>query len=107
MGTTDENGVASLTFDEAGRYTLSAVRKSSWYDSKNNPAIDISRPYAELTVTEVTYTDAEAVAKAKGELDPVSYTHLDVYKRQPGCSRTWGRSPSAAAPPLKRALFWS
>lgn len=69
VGTTDENGVASLTFDEAGRYTLSAVRKSSWYDSKGNPAIDISRPYAELTVTEVTYTDAEAVAKAKGELD--------------------------------------
>ena len=35
-----------------------------------------------VTVSSTAPTEAETVAGAKYELDPVSYTHLDVYKRQ-------------------------
>ncbi|MEN2766877.1 DUF4430 domain-containing protein [Ornithinibacillus xuwenensis] len=47
---TDENGMATVTFDEAGTYTLSAERKSG-------ELTNISRPYAQITVEEAPPED--------------------------------------------------
>lgn len=51
---TDEKGTASLTFDKAGKYVLSAYRKA-----EDDTHYDISRPYAVVTVT-----DSSAAASA-------------------------------------------
>lgn len=54
---TDEKGKATLTFDTAGTYTLSAYRKTA-----DDAHIDISRPYATVTVTEKTAPTATPTA---------------------------------------------
>lgn len=63
-GTTDENGTASLTFAEAGAYTLSAYRKA-----KDGTHYDISRPYAVVTVSDEHGKGAANVVSAVTPVD--------------------------------------
>lgn len=61
---TDANGQATLTFDEAGTYVLSASRYNSVYGK-----YDIARPYATVTVTPVDADTArQVIAQDKAAL---------------------------------------
>ena len=64
---TDENGVASLSLDTAGTYTLTAYRKTT-----DDAHFDISRPYATVTVADAAAPTPTASAVPTASAAPTA-----------------------------------
>ena len=64
---TDENGVASLSLDTAGTYTLTAYRKTT-----DDAHFDISRPYATVTVADAAAPTPTASAVPTASAAPMA-----------------------------------
>ena len=64
---TDENGVASLSLDTAGTYTLTAYRKTT-----DDAHFDISRPYATVTVADAAAPTPTATAVPTASATPTA-----------------------------------
>ena len=75
---------------------LSEKKREELYDVITKEAVAWAVGYAsperidEINILQATY---EAMREAVGKLDPVSYTHLDVYKRQGVCFSVFWLKP--------------
>ena len=101
---TDENGVASLSLDTAGTYTLTAYRKTT-----DDAHFDISRPYATVTVADAAAPTPTASAVPTASATPTASavptaTASAVPTASAAPTATASAVPTASAAPTDSAV---